>query len=492
MKKFKHWPRVFKIFRIIAFCIGMIFFVRTFNYHCAIMSLNSPQEYREDTLVLFTARIFDKKPIFTASTMPAYTNGYGMLYSYVVAALAKFAGLSYVLHRFVSALFMFACFIWLYKIARRIGGDWLTAFLGILMLYQYMAFSTVENGARPDSLGMFLFFVTVFIPWYGKFSYVSLGVSVVTSILAFYTKPYFVLGVVYVGTYLLLNRQIKKVFVFAGSWIFLFGLVALWVHWKYDFYFFNTITLFNRVCNYLWWYFKLQTKDYIMKNPALFVTSLIALLATFRFPPTYFTLCLIVSWILMIARLGGNAGNYITYYDQLITPFMLLVTVEFWRKNKSIVPVALLCISISLLLAKTNFTVDVQAINNNRRQWEQYLNPYTSIFPAPPFSYYAYTRGMPVYDAGQAEYFPQGILQDGSKQAKIAGDIYTASIKEFEKKVNNKEFDIIMYLVPYTNGVGNLMYSGRVRDLVKTRYRYAGVRKWIFAYGVSDIEIWER
>lgn len=492
------WHHVYSIFRIVAFCIGIVFFLRTVVYHSTIVNLNSPQDYREDTLVLFTQRILDNKPIFTASTMPAYTNGYGMLYSYVVAAVAKFVGPSYVTHRFISAVFLFICFIWLYKIARRIGGDWLTSFLGVLVLYYYMAFSAVENGPRGDSLGLFLFFVTVFIPWYGNYSYQSLFIAIVASILGFYTKPYFVLGVAYVGTYLLFNRQIKKVFLFSGFWIILFGLVALWVHRNYDFYFFNTIILFNKILNYLWWYFKLQTKDYIWNNFALFITSLVAVVAAFRVSIkrkkilSYFIVCLIVSWILIIARLGGNAGNYITYYDQLISPFMLLVTVAFWRKNRSIVLVALLFITICILLVKTNFTVDVQTINKNRNEWEQYLHGYTSIFPLPSFSYYVYTRGMPVYDDGQAEYFPQGIPQDGSRQAKLAEKIYVTSIQELEKKVSNKEFDILMYLVPYTNGVGNLMYSGYVRDLVKTRYRYAGTRKWITAYRNDDIEIWVR
>lgn len=503
VKKKLFWYWVFKIFRIVAFCIGLIFFVRTVVYHSTIINLNAPQDYREDTLVLYTQRILNSKPIFTASTMPAYTNGYGMFYSYVVAAVAKFLGPSYILHRLITALFLFACFIWLYKIARKLGGDWLTSFLGILILYHYAAFSQVENGPRPDSLGLFLLFITVFVPWLWNFSYVSLFVSIVASILGFYTKPYFVLGVVHVGTYLLVSRRIKKAFLFIGLWIILFGLAALWVNWKYDFYFFNTITIFNKILNYLWWYFKLQTKDYIVKNFALFITCIIAISAMLiafikkknniaHFPPTYFIVCLIVSWIIIIWRMGGNAGAYLTYYNQLVTPFMLLVTLAFWKNHRSIIPVVLFCISISILLIKTNFSVDVQAINNNRKEWEQYLNTYNSIFPLPSFSYYVYTRGMPVYDTGQAEYFAQGIPQNPKGQDKIAQDVYAASIKDFEKKVDNKEFDILTYLVPYTNGVGNLLYSGYVRDLVKARYRYAGTRKWITAYRNDDIEIWLR
>ncbi|KKU83780.1 hypothetical protein A2973_00605 [Candidatus Gottesmanbacteria bacterium RIFCSPLOWO2_01_FULL_49_10] len=503
VKKKLFWYWGFKIFRIIAFCIGMLFFVRTFSYHSAIINLNAPQDYREDKQVLFTQRILDNKPIFTASSMPAYTQDYGMLYNYVVAAIAKFSGSSYVLHRIVSALFMFLCFAWLYKIARKIGGDWLTSFLGILILYHYAAFSQVENGPRPDSMGLFLFFVTVFVPWFLNFSYLSLIASIVASIMAFYTKPYFVLGVVYVGAYLLVCRHIKKAFVFAVSWIILFGLVALWVNWKYDFYFFNTLIIPNNYISNLGWHLQLQTKDFIVRDFALFITSFIAVSATLtafiqrkkniaHYPPAYFIICLLVSWIIIIGRMGGNAGAYLTYYNQLITPFMILIAVAYWRNNRSIVLVAFLVVSIFVLLIKTNFTVDVQAINKNRKEWEQYLNTYTSIFPLPSFSYYVYTRGMPVYDAGDAEYFPQGIPKNGSRQSNIADKIYKESIKDFEKKVNNKEFDILTYLVPYTNGVNNLMYSGYVRDLVKTRYRYAGIKKWITAYRNDEIEIWVR
>jgi hypothetical protein len=488
IKKKLIWYWAFKIFRVIAFCIGVLFFVRTFSYHSAIISLNSPQDYREDTLVLFTKRILDNKPIFTVSTMPAYVNNYGALYSYLVASVARFVGVSYSLHRLITAVLLFICFVYLYKIARKIEGDWLATFLGILMLYYYAAMSPVENGPRPDSLGLLLFFVTVFVPWLGIFSYRSLLISIVASTLAFYTKPYFVLGIIYVGTYLLLSRRVKKALLYAGLWIVLFGLVALLVNRKYDFYFYNTITIPNEGTNYLWWYFKMQTKDYIVNNLALCITSFVAVSATLiafikkkknavNAPLTYFVVCLLVSWIIIIGRMGGNAGAYLTYYNQLITPFMFLVAVAFWRKGRSIVLVALLFISICISLVKTNFAVDVTAINQNRNEWEQYLNQYTSIFTAPPFAYYAYSRGMPVYDAGEAEYFPQCIPEDGSRQAKIADKIYAISIKELEKKISNKEFDMLMYMASYTDGVDNLMYSGYLKDLVKTRYRYAGTKQ---------------
>ena len=75
---------------------------------------------------------------------------------------------------------------------------------GVGLVYYGQLLHTFLPVARPDSLGLFLFLVSVLAPIATNFSPASLIVSAVSALLAWITKPYFALGGVVIGLYMLL------------------------------------------------------------------------------------------------------------------------------------------------------------------------------------------------------------------------------------------------------------------------------------------------
>ena len=93
-----------RLLRVGALSIGFIFFFMTMKYYIQVISIDAPQEYREDMFILTTKRLLDGKSIFTSDSMPNYTNAYGIGYSIAAVPFARIFGSSYVTHKAVAFL----------------------------------------------------------------------------------------------------------------------------------------------------------------------------------------------------------------------------------------------------------------------------------------------------------------------------------------------------------------------------------------------------
>jgi hypothetical protein len=495
-----------KILRLVGWVIALFFLYKTAMYNFTVISLNSPQEYRDDSSIILTCRLLDGKPIYTAETMPMYHNGYGFFYSYVSAPFAKIFGCDYTVHKAVSFLFALGAFILLYILAYRFTHDHLLSLLGILILYHHFAWDYSESGPHPDSVGYFIFLVSALIPWVFNFSPKSLVVTIFTSILGFYTKLYFIVGAVYVGSYLFLKGYYKKSIVFVIGFISVLSITALIVNWKYDFYFFSTLITNIKITKYLWWYQLLETRDYILGNYSFVIFFLIsgaggAFVILKKWwknkknirvlLPDYFTYALLLSLYILISKLAGNPGGYLQYYNFLVSPFIYLVVMKWSTVRTKSILLLLLLLNIITLYTSVNYFVDTKKIRQNWQELETYFDKYTEIFNSPPFALYAYKRGLFVYDAGHTEYFRMGTPgKSNVKVFKVAIERYDSLLRMYESKIYNNQFDALIYWVPYANIIEDLLYKGFLREYVKTHYVYGGTKEWVTALRTTQFEVW--
>jgi hypothetical protein len=201
----------------------------------------------------------------------------------------------------------------------------------------------------------------------------------------------------------------------------------------------------------------------------------------------YLLYCLFASLALVIARLGGNAGNYLAYYFELISPFLYLVTSVKSKKFQNIAIVLLSLNSLALGFT-TNYLIDVRGIEQNWKEWQALLSKHTIVFNGPPFADVVYSNGGTVYDNGHTEYFHVSTPDAKTKLVDIANEKYNIYMKDVEHKISNQQFDLLMYWKPYSPGVPP--YEGDLRDKVESIYSYAGEKEWKTIYGSTFFDLW--
>lgn len=206
--------------------ILVYFLVITTYYHHLILSDPNQLEYREGAALLPVHLLLAGKNPYALEYMPEATNVYGIVYPLMVYPLAQWLGPSLYTHRLVTALFIGASCLLLALVLRRerVALPYLVA--GTLLFYQALMFF-VGPLARPDSTGMFFFLASILLPVLGRYSTAALAGSLLLGILGFYTKLYFVLGLLFVSLHLFFYVSRLKGMIYASVGMLIL-LASMW------------------------------------------------------------------------------------------------------------------------------------------------------------------------------------------------------------------------------------------------------------------------
>lgn len=196
-------------------------------------------EYREGAAQVLTWLLLMGENPFSTEHQPLAMNNYGIGYSLVVAPFADRWGNTLVVHRSVTLAFLVATFFLAARTIRVRMPDPMIAASGGLFIVVILA-GRGGLGAFPSALGTFLFLSGMLIPFLSSFSIPSLLVSALISILAFYTKPYFVLGFAVVAAYTFLFVSKRKAVLYGLFFIATFVLVYAWARFTLEYYFIDT------------------------------------------------------------------------------------------------------------------------------------------------------------------------------------------------------------------------------------------------------------
>jgi hypothetical protein len=219
----------------------------------------------------------------------------------------------------------------------RIGHSWLVHLARGLSL-----------ASRPDSFGMFLFLLSVLVPFLWETTSGSLCLSLLLGVSGFLAKPYFLLGVPCTCAYLFAFKSKR-----AGA--------------SYGF------------------------------------GALLLLAATFFVMQHFFPY-----YLVMGTALGLHPGNRILYYDQLISPFLYWVIVsQVERLPRLRIPCLVLLVSTFWAWSPaTQFPPRMQ--EQEWRALESLIATHRHVLASGPLAHLLRRQGKTIYDSGQTEYFVMG------------------------------------------------------------------------------------
>ena len=413
-----------------------------------------PLEYREGAILMSTAKFASGGNPFSWENQPTYLNVYGILHSVLLAPVCiLFPGQIAEVHRTASMLLMLgACALVAWILVRR-GTSPILA-VGAGLVYYGQLLHTFLPVARPDSLGLFLFLVSVLGPIASNFSWASLVVSAVAALLAWITKPYFALGGMVIGLYTLLAVNWRAGFLYCISSALAAAGIGIFLNRFFEAYFYDVLLVnagsgLSRSLPHLGF----QVVKFFVINAPLITLCVVLILSSRKFrthplasdrtvampsaaaaqglmpglrhlDPVTFQLLASCAALYVLAQNVGSAE----YFFHLLTPFFLIKAVMFVGR-KSFPFLALFVLLCQACVYAPRFPKDYSS------QWADLtmrLSAETRILSGPPTVKFALDNGRSIYDSGQTEYFKFGLKYDSAlaATAKARWNTFIASLRQ--------------------------------------------------------------
>lgn len=454
-------PNTTLIFRIkkltlIIFGLALFYFgVQLLHYHYLLVTFPYQLESFEGAMLLTTNLLLKGENPYALANMPVAINVYGINYHLFVYPFARIWGSTCLVHRAVSAFFLLLSCGLFFVVLRRHKIGILHSLSAVLILYASLLYRYTAI-AKPDGLGLFLFLLSVFIVYLAEYSMWSLVISVVLGIAAFYTKPYFILSIPYLATYVFLFVSKKKAVIYGFITLLLLTITVFIVNMFFETYFVNTFFNHINVATSNLNQLRLQLEFFSMYNSGILLIFVIYFsfyaldkikssslgsitlntikqqltqridlshaekpLIRASFPLTLY--CFILSFCAFYFKLGRHNGNIMTYAYHLITPFFLIYIYSLLnaplqksalakRRENYNYTLLLPCIlaSLYLLASSASYLKDSPEWTDvsDWQQIERITASYQNVMNSQVLVSLLLEQNKPVYDTGQTEFFP--------------------------------------------------------------------------------------
>ncbi|MBF0595105.1 MAG: hypothetical protein HQL22_09065 [Candidatus Omnitrophica bacterium] len=456
--------------RIVCGFFLVFFAVKLAVYHYHFIVYPFPNEYREGAMLTTTAGLVRGVNPYDLQNQPQYMNDYGIFYSIVTWPFAKIFGVTMLVHRLVTAFFIFACCGVMFWIMRRRRADLVFCGLAMVSFYAVCLYpGTTTPMANPSSLGLFIFLLALFIPWARGFSYPSLLISVVLGILAYYTKPYFLLCVPMMALYLFLFVSKRRSIAFSGVFALLALLSIICVHRQWNCYFSNCFFLHSNPGHLSWRQSVNQFNAFVGLNHKVLLYSAIVLavqalltpkdwfkVVCFKRPLPFILYCTIICSVVLVFWLGKHEEAFLWYYFHLLSPLLLICMAVTLSRQQ---PWTLIFMPWLLLscwsIVQSDMNIKLNPADEGWRSVRDLISTHKDILNSPLIAPLLVQQNKPVYDNGLSEYFKQGGYRDNDLVKIFSkGDPriimrYYYFMNEVREKIKRREFDLVLIVQDY-------------------------------------------
>jgi len=474
-----HKLKEVKIVYFIVVVYTLLLFSQMLYKHYLVIQHPYQLEYRETANIIDTKAILAGDNPYCLKNLPYIGTCYGIGYSAVCAPFAKIFGLNAFSHRLVSILSILLTCILFFGMLRKEKIDTWLSLAGAVILYFNLTFNC-QAIARPDALGMLFFTISVLTPIYYKYSPKSLLIAILFSILAFYVKQYYILGLGIIIVYLFLFVSMKKAMKYGVVYGVSFILSVFLISYYFETYFYSTLLAMqvnngydgNYAINQFLLFFSshfalmfmliISSVIYCITNS----TRLKSFLSQFNFLENsqnylnlksiskgilmikmnvYVFLFLVIGFLLLV-KLGGNLGAFLTYHYQLLTFSFIMIVLKFsviYPNSKQIfVPVIFISLYLSYSVNKTVYLNDDDI--NNWRKISRIIKKSKDVLNTPAISYELLKQNRKIYATGLNA---GGWSTYKCERNTFPGQIVAKTkqyIDEIQAKIINKKFDVLI------------------------------------------------
>lgn len=442
--------------------------------HWQIITAAVPLDLYEGTMLLITGIIAEGGNPYTRAFQPQAADVYPPLYNMIAAPLSHLFGNNFQLHRSLSALFILVASVTCALLTWRHCRAWRHALAAGVLWYAALLFYATPVSST-NALGVSLFILCLAIPWWRGYSNGSLAVALLLGLLSFYAKQYFILCMAILCLYLFLYVSMRRALVLGFS--FAAALLASLgaVHLSSPYYLDNT--LFAPAASieglHMWEILYMQLIFFLRTYLGLLLAlALVAGLALYdgrarfalasatatagrgwsgpllRQPADLFWFALFWSTMAIVAWLGRNPGNYMTYLFQLMSPFLLIAGLSAVARSRlrpwAWLPLLALTGYQSWAILHKDFSADM----DNWRQVEALIEESDEVLASQMLVAAQLERGKPVFQDGHTFYFPMAAhkpdwMRKSNPEQRVEA-VWEDYITLLYRKVQRREFDYIL------------------------------------------------
>ena len=445
------------VFQVI-FTIFLVFFVlRLAIYHFDLVKFPYPSALREGAMMTNTDALVKGINPYDMSRQPQMMNPYGIVYPLLVWPWAKLFGTTILIHRMVTAFFILASCALMFFILRRMKVAVLISLWAVLMFYASLVFpGTSTPTIDPGAVGMFFMLLSIFIPWLCGYSYRSLVISILFGIMAFYTKPYAILGTMVMASFLFIFvSRIKSLFyVLLLSALSIISVLAVnhALPAYFDNCFFTSLNMAPAwsTMERLYLQINLYTDLHLWTLILIGICVLVSLYKSRDRHDFFSGEIKLVLWaglwsaVVLYVSLGRHSGAMLWYFFQLLSPFFLIGAAWFFNRH-ALWPVWCVPFLVLNLFTMTS-KLDPSLFDKSTRGWPELstaMGPYQNILNSPLIVPVLIEQNKGFYDNGQTEYFVSGGQRNGLMKALSKEDdrVYLQMLlffKDIRSKIENK------------------------------------------------------
>lgn len=406
------------------------------SFHFSRVTISMPYqfEFREGAAQVLTSFLLNGENPYDFINQPLGLNNYGLGYNVVVLPFAALFGNTLRVHRMVSVLFSFSSALigaWAVYKARRSFS--LALLCGAFVLVGFIGQGGI--GSSPSSMGTFLFIIAVFSPFPRSFDNASLILSVLFSIMVFYTKAYFILAFGIVAFYLFLFISKKKGAIYTLLFLMLMVISFVAMRLSFPLYFINTLAgnisytsrsfenLYSQLIQLFYYFYPVLAltvivlvADFIKKKKEPSDSKAADFFFNFsnwdqplvRVAPNYFLYSFACVLLAFVFILGPHTGNYMNYaYQMLVPTFLFWFFQKFEFKKISGIFFALLILFNLFYWEKTLLNPRMLE-QGNSVEWKKlyaYLEPSMNILNSPTITSKLVELGLKPADSGLTIYY---------------------------------------------------------------------------------------
>ena len=427
--------RIIKIWRVAIW--STLFLLTLWLIYFAIVTIRMPYpiEYREGAAPVMTQFLLKGENPFSLENQPLGTNNYGFVYNLVVLPFAALFGNTLLVHRTVTFFFILLSCLLIFQTISRVNGDRFFALAGAVLTMMGLA-ALGGLGAYPNAMGVFLFLAGILIPFNRDFDPLALSLSAILCIMAFYTKPYFVVSFGIVASYLFIFISKRKGVFYCLLFGLPFALSYLLVRYFLWLYFIdifvsnlsNTHQDFFMFTIYQIVEFAIEFSPALilgvillfinMKTPHLKGVSLkrfLPILDISSFdrplvsnPINYIAYFFIGSLLTFILILGRHTGTYMTYLYQILLPPFSRLLFQYIKPLSRLALIASFLVLWSLVsFGQIRFN-PLFLQQTDSKDWAglyRSIDDSRNILNSPVLISEMLRLGIPPVDSGQTQYF---------------------------------------------------------------------------------------
>ncbi|MEP1471048.1 MAG: hypothetical protein ABJK25_08765 [Halieaceae bacterium] len=428
-------------------------------------------------MLLITGIIADGNNPYTREFQPYAADVYPPLYNMVVAPLTGIFGNTFQLHRVISGLCiaMAATLVGLATVKE--SGSRIQGAAASTLLYAALLFYATPVSST-NALGVALFLYGVIIPWWRGFSTGSLIFALICSLLSFYTKQYFILGMAILCLYLFLYVSMLRALCLGFLFAVLLASSLYLVHQSSPYYLDNTLFAPSAAISGLqmWDILFLQMRVYLQTYSGLLIViviagiTIIANKTTTRKsdstvsdsrvyieswnsplvtkPANFFLFCLFWSTLVIILWLGRNPGNYMTYLFQLMSPFLLIygfsVIARLTGKLAIITPIVLFSFYQSYNILHKDFSTNIE----NWEKMEVMIAGSDNVLATQMLVSTLLKHDKKVFQDGHTFYLPLAVNKPTwmikEREEDRISTVWAEYISEIYDNIEDQKFDLIL------------------------------------------------